>query len=207
MARKKQYNYFDSLVKLAQWTAEAATHLDTLVKNYGVENLATTSEKIHDLEHQADEIVSEVMAELYDSFITPIDREDIVEITERLDDVIDGINSTTYLFENLAVTEIRPNTDALVECIATATSGLLVATKEFSKFKNSKKLAQMIKEVSAAETQADELYSSLTKVLFTTDVPVIEVIKWKDIFDQLENVVNVCEQIVDLIARVVIKNM
>lgn len=206
MARKKEFDYFGSLEQLAKNASQAAIVLNDLITDFSQTRLMTEAEKVHKLEREADQMVQDILNELYDSFITPIDREDIVEITERIDDVIDGINATTYLLENLVITSIRPNTSYFSKFVVDTTSGMLTATKEFAKFKNSKTLKKMIHEVNLIESQADKLYSELTKSLFTEEKDPIEIIKWKDIYDQLENVVNSSEDVVDIIAGLVIKN-
>ena len=143
---------------------------------------------------------------MYDSFITPIDREDILVISERLDDILDGIMGLTYLFENLVITKIRPETNLFAEMIVQATQGVETALKEFPKFKNSKTLRQMINDVNTIESEADLLYSKMKKALFTDEKEVLEIIKWKDIYDRFESIINDTESAVDIIDGMVIKN-
>ncbi len=206
MARKKQYNYFEKLNELAVLVKKAAICLEELVQNFSQENLDGYSQKIHDYEHQADAIVDEITNELYDSFITPIDREDILEVATHLDDVLDGINSLTYLFENLAISAMRLETDLFANYVRRACDGLEVAMKEFPKFKNSKKLKQMIKQVTETESEADRLFSRLKKQLFTDGTQVLEIIKWKDVYERFETTINDAEYVAELIGGVVIKN-
>ncbi|KAF1296902.1 phosphate transport regulator [Enterococcus sp. JM4C] len=206
MARKKQYDYFVALEHIAANTHKASTYLLQLVENYTEAHAIEQAEKIHMLEKEGDQLVRDVMNELYDAFITPIDREDIVEVTDKLDDILDGINGLCYLFGNLAITEMRPETDKFVHLVVDATEGVLTATKEFAKFKNSKTLKKMIQEVNDVEAKADHLYSELLRTLFTTETNPIEIIKWKNVYDQLELTMNRSELVVDLIDGLVIKN-
>lgn len=206
MARRKQYDFFVAMEHLAENAHTAAEILLDLVRNYSPEKLVSESEKIHDLEREADHIVTELTNELYDAFITPIDREDILVISERLDDILDGINGMTYLFENLVITEMREETDVFAEMVAKAAKGVHTATKEFPKFKNSKTLRKMINEVNHTESDADRLYSKLKKGLFTEEENVVEIIKWKDIYDRFEEIINDSESAVDIIDGMVIKN-
>lgn len=106
MARKKQFDYFGELNQLATNAYEAAKVLQEIVDNYSLENLVKKSEAIHQLEKENDEIVRKILNELYISFITPIDREDIVDITDHLDNIIDSINSLSYLLDHLVVEEM-----------------------------------------------------------------------------------------------------
>ncbi|PAB00430.1 DUF47 domain-containing protein [Enterococcus canintestini] len=206
MARRKQYDFLDAMAHLTKNAAAAAEVLVQLVKNYSAENLITEAEKIHDLEKEGDKIVTELTNELYDAFITPIDREDILIIAERIDDILDGINALTYLFENLAITKMRPQTDEFAQLVLVAANGVHTAMLEFPKFKHSKTLKKMIDEVNRVESESDRLYSKLKKGLFTEETDLLEIIKWKDVYDRFEQIVNATEAAVDIIDGMVIKN-
>ncbi|MFD1899831.1 DUF47 domain-containing protein [Enterococcus termitis] len=206
MARKKQFDYFGELAHLAKNAHQAAEILEMIAIDYSLETLEKEAVKIHDLEREGDQIVKRILNELYISFITPIDREDIVEITERLDDVLDSINSVAYLLSSLVVEELKENALVFIAYALEATAGVLTATKEFAKFKNSKTLHTMIDEVSEIEGKADKLYSESLKKLFTNEKDPIEVIRWKNVYDQLEALLNASESVVDVISGLVIKN-
>lgn len=206
MARKKQFDYFGELEHLALNAHQAAEILEIITVDYSLEKLEKEAGKIHDLEREGDQIVQRILSELYISFITPIDREDIVEITQRLDDVLDSVNSIAYLLSSLVVTELNENAVIFIAYALEATAGVLTATKEFAKFKNSKILHTMINEVSEIEGKADKLYSESLKELFTNEPNPIEVIRWKNVYDQLENLLNANESVVDVIGGLVIKN-
>lgn len=206
MARKKQFDYFGELERLAMNANQAAELLEMIAMDYSLEKLEEESEKIHVLEKEGDQIVQKILSELYISFITPIDREDIVEITQRLDDVLDTINSIAYLLSSLVVKELNDNAMVFITYGVEATAGVLTATKEFAKFKNSKTLHTMINEVSEIEGKADKLYSESLKELFTNEQNPVEVIRWKNVYDQLEELLNASESVVDVIGGLVIKN-
>ncbi|MCI1903351.1 DUF47 family protein [Enterococcus hirae] len=208
MARKKAYNYFEAMAHLADNAQQAGKILAKILssEDYSLETLLAKSDQIHQLEHDGDDVVKETMRELYVSFITPIDREDIVQITDRLDDILDGINSVTYLFEHLVVTELRPELEGFLALVLEALNGVDAAVKEFAKFKNSKQLIKYIEQVNLVESEGDRYYSNSLKNLFTNEKDPIEIIKWKDIFDKLESVLDDCESSVDIIEGLVIKN-
>ncbi|HRM23712.1 MAG TPA: DUF47 family protein [Enterococcus aquimarinus] len=206
MARKKQYNYFNTMELLSENAYLAAEHLETIFENYNAEELIENSEVIHQLEKKNDLLVDELTNQLYDAFITPIDREDILIISECLDDIIDGINSMTYLLENLVVTTIRPETQTFSAFVSRAAKGVHLAMIEFPKFKNSKKLKQLILEVNEIESEGDLLYSRLKKQLFSEEKDLLEIIKWKEIYDCFESIINDTERVVDIIDGMIIKN-
>jgi predicted phosphate transport protein (TIGR00153 family) len=206
VARKKHFDYFGELNHLAANASESAQILQAIMQDYSLEKLVDKAEKIHALEKESDEIVQKIVNELYISFITPIDREDIVQITDHLDDILDSINSLTYLMDHLVVESVTEPALELTDYIVKAAAGVQTATKEFAKFKNSKTLVSMIDEVNQIESQGDRLYSNSIKELITTEKDVLKVIKWKDVYDQLEATINACEVAVNIIVGIVIKN-
>jgi len=206
MARKEKFNYFEYMSKIALNSHKAALKLHEIFADFDPTAFLAQAEAIHVLEREADEFVHAIMDELTVSFITPIDREDIATVTNAIDNVLDDINATTYLLENMNVQHIRPNAEKITEYIIEATSGVYTASKEFAKFKNSKTLRQMLKDVNNIESEADRLYSALTKDLFTNEKDPIEIIVWRDLLNRLEHTVDDTERAVDIINNMVIKN-
>ncbi|AYW50465.1 DUF47 domain-containing protein [Tetragenococcus halophilus] len=206
MGRKKQYDYFKKMEQLAENVHTAAEILEEIVDNYSTTDFSERAEKIHEIEKNSDQIVEELTNELYDAFITPIEREDILVVSERLDDILDGINAMTYLFENLVITQMRAETDKLAALVTEAAKGVHEAMKEFPKFKISKALKELISDVNYVESQGDRLYSRLKKHLFSKEQDVLEIVKWKEIYDGFELIINYHEDAVDLIDGMIIKN-
>lgn len=206
MAKKKGFDYFEALEQLAKKTEQAGAHLLNIVQDYDATTLKEKGNVIHELEREGDELVHEIMNQLNHSFITPLDREDIALITELIDDVLDGINSIPYQFDNYLIQGMRPQTEKMVGCIVDITEALSVVASEFSKFKHSKMLGDMIIRVNAIESKADKLYSELIKDLFSNETDVLTIIKWKDIYKKLEDVVNLAEDAVDSLSSMVLKN-
>lgn len=206
MARKKQFNYFEAMNEISKQINQSSLLLYQLLEDYDYRKAIENAEAIHQLERNADTIVAKIIDELAISFITPIDREDIVSLTNSLDDIIDNINEITYLLENLVVENLRPQTLEFAKLINEATDGVCQATTEFPKFKNSKSLKKLIKNVNDIERKADLLYSKLTKEMYLTESNAIEIIKWRDLYNKFESIVNQSEKAVNIISELVIKN-
>lgn len=206
MARKKGFDFFEAMYQLSIKAKEASKVLDDIVVNYSRDYLKEQAIKIHELEREGDIILAEVMYELNHSFITPIDREDIVVIINSIDDVLDSINALSFLFDDLAIQSIREKTTDMTGFIVEAVEGLTIVTKEFSKFKSTKKIGEMIKKVVELEGKADIIHSTQIKELFTQEENLLEVIRWKDIFNALEATINNTEKAVLIMETMVIKN-
>lgn len=206
MAKRKGFDYFKALEELADKAKLAGAKLLYIVEHYDLGTVERLAEEIHVLEREGDVLVDMIMDELNRSFITPIDREDIVVITELIDDVLDGINSIPYQFDNYLIAAMRPKTEKMAQYLVEATEGLAVVAHEFAKFKNSKTLGEMIVHVNTIEAKADQLYSSLIKDLFSNEKDVLEVVKWKEVFKRFEDAIDMSEKAADGLAGLVLKN-
>lgn len=206
MARKKGFDYFDAMYQLSMKTKEASLVLDDIIIHYSSDYLIEKAESIHQLEREGDEIVSSIMYELNHSFITPIDREDIIAITKFIDKVLDNINALPYSFDNLGIQKMREKAIEMSALIVEIVEAMTVVTKEFSKFKSTKTIGQMIQKVTELEGKADIIHSAQIKELFTSEENVLEVVRWKEVFDRLEKIVNGTEQAVLIMEAMVIKN-
>ena len=202
--KKKQFDYFQEMAQLAGYAQTAAEMLVALLTDY--QEVASFAKKIHHIEHKADEALHRIKDELNRSFITPIDREDIVAIVNRMDDITDTIKKLAGLFDIFAIQEIRPEALAMGNYILEACRSVEAATIEFAKFKNSKDLKSLLIQVNTLEEEGDTLYREVLKKLYTTETDAIELIKWKEIYDAMEEVLNCCEGVSNLLDGLAIKN-
>lgn len=204
MARKKHYNYFDQFSIQMDQNVKAATQLVDLLENYvDIENKAA---QIHETEHAADLILHELMFELNRSFITPIDREDIMQLAGQLDDITDSIEDVSNLFDMLSITEVKQEAMEMSRMILKACKSLCKMMAEFADFKHSKRLSEMSIEVNRIEEEGDRLHRNIIKELYVKETNPIEIMKWKEIFDTMEEVLDNCENAADLVEGLVIKN-
>jgi len=202
--RTKDVNYFELFVDAAKVCKRAAEQLESLLKdkNKKLKEIA----EIHDIEHEGDELYHQIYNHLNVSFITPIEREDILQIARYIEKTIDTIDEVAIMFHMLSVTTVRPEALELVDLIIKSCNVLLEATIEFKNFKKSKKLAPLIVEINRIEEEGDKLYQGAVKTLFSKEPNVMEVIKWKNIFDTMENVLDANENVADVMESVIVKN-
>ena len=201
---KKTYNYFDKFAEQMSLCKKAAQQLMDMIENY--DDIAAKAEAIHKTEHEADNLLHEILDELNRSFITPIDREDILSLARELDDICDSIEDVANLFDMLSITEIRPEAVEMAKLILVGCEVLYDAVAEFTNFKNSKKLGDMIIRVNKAEEDGDRMYRSVIKSIYKSEKDPIMLMKWKEIFDALERVLDDCEDVADLVDGLAIKN-
>lgn len=163
-------------------------------------------ETVTNLEHAADDIVTKTGELLMKTFITPMDREDIQTLVEQLDNTIDGIKDIMDKMHMYNVAEPSEGAIALSEVV---TKSLKHVAKSISCMgnlkKQHKKIEERAKKVSKLESKGDRLYHEEMALIFREWSDPIEIMKWKDILDTMEEVVDGCEDLVSTYRRVVLK--
>lgn len=200
----KEGIFFELFSNTAADTCLAAKMLEELMNNY-VE-VTDKIKAIEELEHKCDGHVHRMLEQLNRSFITPIDREDIYLIAKELDNITDDIESTAHRFRMFNVTSIREDAKQLARLIVQCTEELKGVMGELKKMKTSKELKGKIIEVNRIEDEGDEIFRSAMQKLFVSESNPIEVIKWKEIYEYLENTLDACEDVANIIEGVVMKN-
>jgi len=201
---KKEVDYFDMFIQIAGICNKAAKALGEMICDAG--NFAAKAQAIHDIEHEGDELYHTLYHNLNRSFITPIEREDILDIARNIEVTIDALDEVAIMFNILSIDSIRPEAKELVKLIVKSSSVLVEATKEFKNYKKSKELTSLLVELNHIEEEGDKLYQNALKTLFKNEKNILEVVKWKNIFDILEDVLDACENAAEVMEGVIIKN-
>lgn len=202
--KAKEVNYFDMFVDAAKVCLKAAEELEKLVKNKA--NNEKDIVLLHDIEHEGDELYHKLYYHLNRSFITPIEREDILEIARYIEKTIDIIDEVGMMYNVLSINTVKDDAIVLSKLIIKSCKALLDATVEFKNFKKSKQLSQLIVEINHIEEDGDRLYEDAVKTLFNKETNVLEVIKWKNIYDAMENVLDSVEDVAEIMEGVIVKN-
>ncbi|MEX2180754.1 MAG: DUF47 family protein [Gemmatimonadaceae bacterium] len=159
--------------------------------------------KIKAEEHAADATTFEVMQRIDRSFVTPLDREDIHLLANRLDNVVDLIDGTARRAQMFQITERREPAigllDVLVECATVIAEGVKEIRTPAAVYKS----ARRVKEL---EEKADALYAKAIGALFAGTPDPLVVIKWKEIYDNLEHAVDECEDVANVLESISLKN-
>ena len=158
---------------------------------------------IKDLEHKADNLTHDVIARIDTSFVTPIDREDIHLLASRLDDVIDLIDGTARRAQMFKIKSVRQPAIALTAILVRACEEIEGAVIHVKK---SKIVVQTSRKVKLLEEEADAAYHHAIGGLFEGDPNPLDVIRWKEIYDTLEHAVDQCEDVVNVLESISLKN-
>jgi predicted phosphate transport protein (TIGR00153 family) len=197
----KDEGFFDLFDGLAQRMTSSAALLHNLFSE--PTRLAEYAAKIKDLEHEADEITHEIMLRLDRSFVTPLDREDIHALATNLDNVVDLMDGTARRATMFHITDRRDPAKALSAILVKATESIKEAV---SKVKQPKEVARLAREIKKLEQQGDDVYSKAVGALFEGKPDALEVIKWKELYDVLEHALDECEDVLNVLESVSIKN-
>ncbi|MDP4094190.1 MAG: DUF47 family protein [Bacillota bacterium] len=196
--------FFDLFVETANNVCRSADMLEELMINYV--NVNEKIKAIEETEHECDQHVHDILKQLNRSFITPIDREDIYAIAKEMDNITDAIESTAHRFRMFNVTSIREDAKKIVALIVQSTKELTGVMSEMKDMKKSTALRKKIIEVNRIENEGDEIYRSAIAQLFVSEKDAIEVVKWKEIYEFLENTLDACEDVANLVEGVVMKH-
>ena len=157
------------------------------------------------LEHRGDELTREIVELLNTQYITPFDREDIYELAKAIDDVVDHLENASDLLGLYKVDSVLEPAVEQCRVLALAVEHL---AKGISELRRLQRVQAHIVEVKGLEDEADRIVRSAIAGLFEGNgAHVMTVIRWKDIFEALEEAVDACETAADLVGNIVVKNL
>ena len=162
--------------------------------------------KVHACEHAADRVIQTTMETLHKSFITPIDRSDIHVLSSRLDDIIDHIEATAqriWLYEIGAPT---PESLEMAENVVRATEAVKAAIDGLASSADAERMNALCAAVKQVEKENDRVLRRATARLFKEELDARALIKWKEIYEDVEGAIDRCEDVANVVEGVVLEN-
>jgi uncharacterized protein len=196
--------FFDLFSAVAGFSVEAAALLQELLRADAGRRSAIV-DQIKRLEHEADRVTHEVVTRLDRVFVTPLDREDIHLLASRLDDVIDLIDGTSRRLQMFRAGNAPEGAVLMADVIARAVAQLQVAVRSLEKNKAGTVLEACV-QVKRLEEEGDSLYHEWLGRLFEGDPDPLNVIKWKEIYDNLEKTLDDIEDAANVLESISIKH-
>jgi predicted phosphate transport protein (TIGR00153 family) len=196
---EKFYTFFLRQVALI---SEAATTLLAAAKA-GNAHLAQAAVRIKQLEEQGDEVIHDILTRLNQTFITPLDPEDLHSLSTHLDDVLDGLEDAAHRIVAYHLDPVPPVAISVCERIVACTRELELAITALSSNKNM--LTHCI-EINRIEEEVDELVRGAIKELFENERDAIKVMKLKEVYELLEQTTDYCEDVAGALQNVLVKN-
>jgi uncharacterized protein Yka (UPF0111/DUF47 family) len=207
MANKKQERYYEMFVEMSSFSCDAARLLLEIFSDFDPDEMEVYLEKMHAIEHQGDVSRHSLTKLLAKEFITPIEREDIMAMSETIDQVTDKVEDVLQKMYMYNVRTIRGEAVDTIKIIIECTDSVKAALEEFNNFKKSKTINDLIIEINRLEEVGDKLYMENTRKVFTDpDITPIEAFSWSHIYHYMEDVFDACEDTADVIEGVIMKN-
>lgn len=183
---------------------EAALALDAIAGDF--RDLEVKVARIKHLEHEGDEIAHQTFALLSRTWITPIDREDMHDLVGALDDVLDHIDAAAARLVLYRIAAPSPELKSGTELIVQSVQAIQRAVPLLGDLKNSKAIIEACVEIKRLENEADSLNRIAIGRLFDTEKDPIQVMKWKEIYENLEDATDRCEDVANVLEQIVIKS-
>jgi predicted phosphate transport protein (TIGR00153 family) len=194
--------FFDLFTEVANRNKEAARYLHDLFEATP-DRRTPHVEAIKRLEHEADQVTHEVVNRLDRTFITPLDREDIHQLASDLDDVMDAMDGTArraQIFRlGVAPQGVRRLTEVIQRMVA-------VLAEAVSRLKKGDDVMRFCVEAKQLEEEGDAIYHEALGQMFEKERDAIEIIKWKEIYDNLENTLDQAEDVANVVESITIKH-
>ena len=197
----REERFFVLFVKQAQNIQVGAEALLKMLSQYT--GVPEQVQSIKAIEHEGDELTHNLLTMLNQTFVTPLDREDIHELSSTLDDVIDLIDAAASRFVLYRVNKVRQGTIELVNVLVSATAELTAAVRALS---TPEKAMKHCIEINRYENESDRICRTLIAKLFDEEKDSVQIIKWKEIFEVIETAVDKCEDVANVIEGIVIKS-
>jgi predicted phosphate transport protein (TIGR00153 family) len=193
--------FFDYFAQLARHIGESATLLHELFGQ--LDQAPAIAARIKKVETDGDQVAHTINQRIDTSFVTPLDREDIHTLAKRLDNVIDIINGVARRTVMFNVQRVRPGADRMADVLVRASRVISAAVGDM------KKRARMVEHgraIKVLEEEGDALYAESVSALFRSGADALEVLAWKDIFDALEEAIDQCEDVGNVLESIALKN-
>ena len=200
----REESFFGLFEQSAQNMVKAAQGLKKLVDTG--EDIEGSVGEITELEHQGDTITHQIMAQVNRTFVTPFDREDIALLAHTLDDVTDFIHAAADAMLIYKVKCSTPRARELADIIVQAAAEVERAMPQLRHRKELKQILERCVELNRLENAADRVYRSAMGELFDDSTDIAEIIKWREIYEHMEEATDRCEDVANVLEGVAIKH-
>ena len=197
----REARFFDDFVAMAQQISLGATMLEEMLAPD--KPIWDKADQIKEVEHKCDFLTHEIIQRLHRTFVTPLDREDIHALARSLDDVMDAIDASASVVRLYSIVKVRPDARQLARIIKASADQMVIALGALERRKG---VAEPAVEINRLENEADRIHQAAVRLLFEEERDPIEIMKWKEILDFLEDATDRCEDVANVVEGVVVKH-
>jgi hypothetical protein len=200
----KTENFFEQFEELADKIEEGGLLFLEMTQKYDYSDVRVS--KLKEIEHEADIITHKTYEKMHKTFLTPIDREDIYALVNKMDSIIDVIEATAV---RLRLYKVRKPSGEIIKQAQILSDAIGKVKEIIHALRNMKNSAMILKgcvEINTLENAGDIVLRSIMADLFENEKDAIELVKWKDIYQLLEEAIDVCEDVSNIVEGIVLKN-
>jgi uncharacterized protein len=199
----RQSVFCDHIAELANMQREMALNFLDLANSF--EDFEEHAKKAEDIEHRADEKTHEIIRELNHTFIIPFDREDIYKVAQELDDVVDLMENVISNIFVYGIKTKEPSFVEFAELIKEASQLLVDFAVCLNELKYTPRLRELKMKMHDLETEGDKIFRKTLSDFFSDGHDPIRIIKWKDILEDLERIMDKYQEVGDTIESIIVK--
>jgi predicted phosphate transport protein (TIGR00153 family) len=197
----KEERFYEDFTAMAEQIRHGSQLLDAMLAPE--RPVWDKADEIKEVEHKCDFLTHEIIQRLNRTFVTPLDREDIYSLARSMDDVMDAIDASATILKLYHIDTVRPGARELARLVSDSTVQLVHATKALERRKG---VAECAVEINRLENEADRAHQAAVQALFQDERDAVVIIKWKEIFDFLEQATDRCEDVANVLEGVVVKH-
>lgn len=196
--------FFDLFENLSRHIVAAAEELHALSCNFP--NIDDNVRRIREIEHGADDLAHAALDRLDRTFITPFDREDIHTLVGQMDDIVDNIDALAKRFKLYHVQSMEADFVKQTEILIKATKAVAEAVHRLRKSRKLSDLSPLLIEIHRLESVGDDNNHAAVSRLYSGTTQPLDVMKWKELYDFIEDAIDGCEDVGNILERIVLKN-
>ena len=202
--RHIENQFYDKFVELASEVAASAEVYADITHNWPTSKGRIP--EVKDYEIRCDAIMRETLTLLENSFITPFDREDINTLVRELDHIADGMDNAAARFDLYDISDMRPEAVKMADLTLQAAQELKVLFEHFENFKKDPVVREKMHTVGVIEDEGDTVSRNGLASIFREQNDAVEVLKWKSLLDTMEQTVDSCKAVANVVRSVLMKN-
>lgn len=204
--KKEEYEYFKAFEEISLLVIQSAELLSSILKDYQLETLESKLAEMHEIEHTADEKKHHMMRYLYQDFLPPIERDDIIELAHALDTTLDMVEDVLIRMDMYQIEKVQPEMLEFMGLVEQAAHKLHEIMKNLRNFKKSNLSLKATVEMNNIEEQGDVLYHRAIKKLHMGKGDLLEIFAYSKIYDTFEKSCDAFEEVADIVEAVILKN-
>jgi uncharacterized protein len=203
----REGRFFSLFDQHARYVVQGSEVLVQLLEGFDdTDKRAERTARILELEHAADRVTRETVSLLHQTFVTPLDRDDIHRLISRMDDVLDLIQDVTEALQLYDIQRLTPEAVELAKLLNQCCTRMAQAVHQLAKLDDSALVLKLCNEIDALESQADTVMRTAISKLFRQEGDVRQLIKLETVYQLLESATDQCEDVANIIEGVVLEH-